>query len=132
MKLVYDIADKPPIKKNLIYALQQLLAVFWELHSTPQRERDLRKILSSGSLGKRGKWVRVGNLPIYLNVSSELLLATPKPLAAASRPQDAPLHYYPSFSQVTPSGLLLAPPLGLTVAAGPAPSTKPLPGSPAP
>ena len=27
MKLVYDIADKPPIKKNLIYALQQLLAI---------------------------------------------------------------------------------------------------------
>ena len=33
-------------------ALQQLLAVFWELHSTPQRERDPRKILSSGSLGR--------------------------------------------------------------------------------
>ena len=27
MKLVYDIADKPPIKKNLIYAFQQLLAI---------------------------------------------------------------------------------------------------------
>ena len=27
MKLVYDIADKPPIKKNLIFALQQLLAI---------------------------------------------------------------------------------------------------------
>ncbi len=27
MKLVYDIQDKPPIKKNLIYALQQLLAI---------------------------------------------------------------------------------------------------------
>ncbi len=27
MKLVYDIADKPPIKKNLVYALQQLLAI---------------------------------------------------------------------------------------------------------
>ena len=26
MKLVYDISDKPPIKKNLIYAFQQLLA----------------------------------------------------------------------------------------------------------
>ncbi len=27
MKLVYDIADKPPIRKNLIYAFQQLLAI---------------------------------------------------------------------------------------------------------
>ncbi|MBR5108901.1 MAG: uracil-xanthine permease [Clostridia bacterium] len=27
MKLVYDIADKPPIKKNLVYAFQQLLAI---------------------------------------------------------------------------------------------------------
>ena len=27
MKLVYDISDKPPIKKNLIYAFQQLLAI---------------------------------------------------------------------------------------------------------
>ena len=27
MKLVYDVADKPPIKKNLIYAFQQLLAI---------------------------------------------------------------------------------------------------------
>ncbi len=27
MKLVYDINDKPPIKKNLIYAFQQLLAI---------------------------------------------------------------------------------------------------------
>ncbi len=27
MKLVYDIADKPPIRKNLIFALQQLLAI---------------------------------------------------------------------------------------------------------
>ncbi|MBE5782095.1 MAG: uracil-xanthine permease [Clostridiales bacterium] len=27
MKLVYDIGDKPPIKQNLIYALQQLLAI---------------------------------------------------------------------------------------------------------
>ena len=27
MKLVYDIADKPPIKKNVIYAFQQLLAI---------------------------------------------------------------------------------------------------------
>ncbi len=27
MKLVYDIADKPPLKKNLIYAFQQLLAI---------------------------------------------------------------------------------------------------------
>lgn len=27
MKLVYDVADKPPIKKNLVYALQQLLAI---------------------------------------------------------------------------------------------------------
>ncbi len=27
MKLVYDVQDKPPIKKNLIYALQQLLAI---------------------------------------------------------------------------------------------------------
>ena len=27
MKLVYDIHDKPPIKKNLIFALQQLLAI---------------------------------------------------------------------------------------------------------
>ena len=27
MKLVYDIGDKPPIKKNLIFALQQLLAI---------------------------------------------------------------------------------------------------------
>ena len=27
MKLVYDIQDKPPIRKNLIYALQQLLAI---------------------------------------------------------------------------------------------------------
>ena len=27
MKLVYDIADKPPINKNLIYAFQQLLAI---------------------------------------------------------------------------------------------------------
>ena len=27
MKLVYDIADKPPIKKNLLYAFQQLLAI---------------------------------------------------------------------------------------------------------
>ena len=27
MKLVYGIADKPPIKKNLIYAFQQLLAI---------------------------------------------------------------------------------------------------------
>ncbi len=27
MKLVYNIADKPPIKKNLIYAFQQLLAI---------------------------------------------------------------------------------------------------------
>ena len=29
MKLVYDIADKPPIKKNLIYAFQQLLDLLW-------------------------------------------------------------------------------------------------------
>ena len=27
MKLVYDIGDKPPIKKNLVYAFQQLLAI---------------------------------------------------------------------------------------------------------
>ena len=27
MKLVYDIQDKPPIRKNLVYALQQLLAI---------------------------------------------------------------------------------------------------------
>ncbi len=27
MKLVYDIADKPPFKKNLLYAFQQLLAI---------------------------------------------------------------------------------------------------------
>ncbi len=27
MKLVYDIADKPPIKKNLVYAFQQVLAI---------------------------------------------------------------------------------------------------------
>ena len=27
MKLVYDIADKPPIRKNLVYAFQQLLAI---------------------------------------------------------------------------------------------------------
>ena len=27
MKLVYDINDKPPIKKNLVYAFQQLLAI---------------------------------------------------------------------------------------------------------
>ena len=27
MKLVYDIADKPPIRKNLLYAFQQLLAI---------------------------------------------------------------------------------------------------------
>ena len=27
MKLVYDISQKPPLKKNLIYALQQLLAI---------------------------------------------------------------------------------------------------------
>ncbi len=27
MKLVYDIGDKPPIQKNLVYALQQLLAI---------------------------------------------------------------------------------------------------------
>ena len=27
MKLVYDIADKPPIRKNVIYAFQQLLAI---------------------------------------------------------------------------------------------------------
>ena len=27
MKLVYDISDKPPIKKNLIYAFQQLLGI---------------------------------------------------------------------------------------------------------
>ncbi|MBR4538897.1 MAG: uracil-xanthine permease [Clostridia bacterium] len=27
MKLVYDVADKPPIRKNLIYAFQQLLAI---------------------------------------------------------------------------------------------------------
>ncbi len=27
MKLVYDIADKPPIRKNMIYAFQQLLAI---------------------------------------------------------------------------------------------------------
>ena len=27
MKLVYDVADKPPIKKSLIYAFQQLLAI---------------------------------------------------------------------------------------------------------
>ena len=27
MKLVYDIAEKPPIRKNLIYAFQQLLAI---------------------------------------------------------------------------------------------------------
>ena len=27
MKLVYDINDRPPLKKNLIFALQQLLAI---------------------------------------------------------------------------------------------------------
>ncbi|MBE5777645.1 MAG: uracil-xanthine permease [Clostridiales bacterium] len=27
MKLVYDIQDRPPLKKNLVYALQQLLAI---------------------------------------------------------------------------------------------------------
>ncbi|MBO2517727.1 MAG: uracil-xanthine permease, partial [Clostridiales bacterium] len=27
MKLVYDINDKPPIKKNLLFAFQQLLAI---------------------------------------------------------------------------------------------------------
>ena len=27
MKLVYDINDRPPLKQNLIYALQQLLAI---------------------------------------------------------------------------------------------------------
>ena len=27
MKLVYDINDKPPIKKNLVYAFQQVLAI---------------------------------------------------------------------------------------------------------
>lgn len=27
MKLVYDIGDKPPIKKNLVYAFQQVLAI---------------------------------------------------------------------------------------------------------
>lgn len=27
MKLVYDINQKPPLKKNLVYAFQQLLAI---------------------------------------------------------------------------------------------------------
>ena len=27
MKLVYDIHDKPPIRKNLVYAFQQVLAI---------------------------------------------------------------------------------------------------------
>ena len=27
MKLVYDINQKPPIKKNLVYAFQQVLAI---------------------------------------------------------------------------------------------------------
>ncbi|MBR0320157.1 MAG: uracil-xanthine permease, partial [Clostridia bacterium] len=27
MKLVYDVQDRPPIKQNLIYAFQQLLAI---------------------------------------------------------------------------------------------------------
>jgi hypothetical protein len=48
-------------------ALQQLLTVFWELHSIPGRKGRLRKVPNSGSL-KRGQRVRAGNFPSNLNV----------------------------------------------------------------
>lgn len=44
-------------------ALQQLLAVFWELHSTPRRERDTRKVATSGSLGKEDRGLGQVTLP---------------------------------------------------------------------
>ena len=56
MKLVYDINDKPPIKKNLLYAFQQLLAIMAATLLVPV-------LVNSGNEGK---------LP-YLDQSAALL-----------------------------------------------------------
>ena len=47
MKLVYDINDRPPLKKNLIFALQQLLAIMAATLLVPVLRKLLRKIDTS-------------------------------------------------------------------------------------
>ena len=47
MKLVYDVHQTPPLKKNLIYAFQQLLAIMAATLLVPVLRKLLRKIDTS-------------------------------------------------------------------------------------